>query len=72
MANLYKKPVVIKDPKTGQKVKTKSKKWWGRFRDENGAERCRKWCHSPCANRVRSRVKLHRQDGKEAIPCRQW
>jgi site-specific recombinase XerC len=27
------------DPKTGQKAKSKSKKWWGRFRDENGTER---------------------------------
>jgi integrase len=27
------------DPKTGRKVKTKSKKWWGRFRDEQGNEK---------------------------------
>lgn len=39
MASLYKKPVIVTDPKTGQKIKTKSKKWWGRFRDENDAER---------------------------------
>src|SRR5215471_12353795 len=39
MASLYKKPVFIRDPKTGQKAKTKSKKWWGRFRDENGVEK---------------------------------
>lgn len=39
MASLYKKPVVITDPKTGQRVKTKSKKWWGRYKDENGLER---------------------------------
>src|SRR5262245_59040169 len=39
MASLYKKPVVVIEPKTGQKIKTKSKKWWGRYRDENGAER---------------------------------
>src|SRR5437867_1372726 len=39
MANLYRKPVVVKDPKTGQRTKTKSKKWWGRYRDEDGAER---------------------------------
>lgn len=39
MANLYKKPVIMTDPKTGQKIKTKSKKWWGRYRDENGVER---------------------------------
>ena len=39
MANLYKKPVVVTDPKTGKKVETKSKKWWGRYRDENGVER---------------------------------
>jgi hypothetical protein len=39
MASLYKKPVIITDPKTGQQVKTKSKKWWGRYNDENGVER---------------------------------
>ena len=39
MASLYKKPVIIRDPRTGQKVKARSKKWWGRFRDEHGAER---------------------------------
>jgi len=39
MASLYKKSVVRTNPKTGQKVKTKSRKWWGRFRDENGIER---------------------------------
>ncbi len=39
MASLYKKPVFLTDPKTGLKVKTKSKKWWGRYRDENGVEK---------------------------------
>jgi integrase len=39
MANLYKKPVIVTDPKTGQRIKKKSKKWWGRYRDENGIER---------------------------------
>jgi len=39
MANLYKKPVVRTDPKTGKKVKTRSKKWWGRYRDAAGRER---------------------------------
>lgn len=39
MASLYKKPVVITDPKTGERIKTKSKKWWGRYNDENGVER---------------------------------
>jgi integrase len=39
MANIYKKPVVLTDPKTGKRVKTKSKKWWGRFRDESGREK---------------------------------
>jgi integrase len=39
MASLYKKPVVLTDPETGERVKTKSKKWWGRFRDENGTEK---------------------------------
>jgi len=39
MASLYKKPVVVTDPKTGERVKAKSKKWWGRYRDESGVER---------------------------------
>ena len=39
MASLYKKPIVATDPKTGQKVKTKSKKWWGRFRGASGTVR---------------------------------
>lgn len=39
MASLYKKPVFLVDPKTGQRVKTKSKKLWGRYRDESGIER---------------------------------
>jgi len=39
MANIYKKPIVVRDPKTGAKVKTKSKKWWGRFTDALGREK---------------------------------
>ncbi len=33
MASLYKKPAVITDPATGQRVKTKSRKWWGQYKD---------------------------------------
>ena len=36
MASLYKKPVMIKDPATGEKVKGKSKKWWGQYKDADG------------------------------------
>jgi hypothetical protein len=36
MANLYKKPVVVTDPVTKEKVKTKSKKWWGQYKDASG------------------------------------
>jgi integrase len=39
MASLYKKPITITDPKTGHRVKAKSKKWWGRYCDENGLDR---------------------------------
>ncbi len=39
MASLYKKPVILRDPKTGKKVKTKSKKWWGRYTDSLGCEK---------------------------------
>ena len=36
MANLYKKPIVRKDPATGRTIKTKSKKWWGQYKDASG------------------------------------
>jgi len=36
MASLYKKPVVKTNPKTGKKIKTESKKWWGQYRDAHG------------------------------------
>jgi hypothetical protein len=41
MASLYKKPVFIREPRTGKREKTKSKKWWGRFRDAMGQEKRR-------------------------------
>ena len=39
MASLYKKPVIMRDPKTGERVKTKSKKWWGRYTDSLSCEK---------------------------------
>ena len=39
MASLYKKPVVLCNPKTGAKVKTTSRKWWGRYKDAIGCEK---------------------------------
>lgn len=36
MASLYKKPVMMTDPDTGQRIKTKSKKWWGQYKDALG------------------------------------
>ncbi|MCL2303894.1 MAG: tyrosine-type recombinase/integrase [Planctomycetaceae bacterium] len=36
MASLYKKPVLKIDPKTGEKTKTVSKKWWGQYRNAYG------------------------------------
>jgi len=39
MASLYKKPVRLTDPKTKQKIKSDSKKWWGRYVDTDGVER---------------------------------
>lgn len=36
MASLYKKPVIRTDPATGQKIKAKSKKWWGQYKDALG------------------------------------
>jgi integrase len=39
MANLYKKTILVRDPETGEKVKRKSRKWWGRYRDEKRKEK---------------------------------
>lgn len=39
MASLYKKPIFLTDPKSGHKIKTKSRKWWGRYRDVSDMER---------------------------------
>jgi integrase len=39
VANLYKKPITAKDPKTGKKTKARSKKWWGRYKDALGVDR---------------------------------
>lgn len=36
MGSLCKKPVVVTDPVTGNKIKAKSKKWWGQYRDASG------------------------------------
>jgi hypothetical protein len=36
MASLYRKPVMITDKATGQKVKQRSKKWWGQYKDADG------------------------------------
>ena len=33
MASLYKKAITLLDPTTGQRIKTRSKKWWARYRD---------------------------------------
>ena len=39
MASLYKKPITITDPKTGLPIKSKSKKWWGRYRTADDSEK---------------------------------
>jgi len=39
VANLYKKPAWTTDRKTGQKVRGRSKKWWGKYRDASGTIR---------------------------------
>jgi site-specific recombinase XerD len=33
MASIYKKTITARDPKTKARVKRKSKKWWGKYRD---------------------------------------
>lgn len=39
MASVYKKSIRKRDPKSGKTITVKSKKWWGRFRDEHGVEK---------------------------------
>src|SRR5262245_7950546 len=39
MASLYKKVVTVTDPETRERVRTKSKKWWGRYRAADGCEK---------------------------------
>ena len=36
MASLYKKPVTATDPDSGERVRTKSQKWWGQYKDALG------------------------------------
>jgi site-specific recombinase XerD len=36
MASLYRKPVVVTDPATGERIKAQSRKWWGQYKDANG------------------------------------
>ncbi len=38
MASLYKKPVKVTDPVTGERKTARSKKWYGRYRDADGTE----------------------------------
>jgi len=39
MAYLFKKTVDATDPNTGKKVKQKSAKWWGRYKDAHGRDK---------------------------------
>jgi site-specific recombinase XerD len=55
MASLYRKPVIATDPKTGQKVKTQSKKWWGQFKDANGKLRR----HPLAVDKMAAQAMLH-------------
>jgi site-specific recombinase XerD len=36
MASLYRKPIVRTDSKTGERIKSQSRKWWGQYRDSTG------------------------------------
>ena len=39
MASLYRKPIFVADPVTGEKIRKTAPKWWGRYRDATGRER---------------------------------
>jgi hypothetical protein len=39
MSSIFKPETLKSDKTTGEMVKTKTKKWYGRYRDENGKER---------------------------------
>ena len=36
MASLYRKTVMLTDRASGEKVKSRSKKWWGQYKDAEG------------------------------------
>ena len=62
MASLYRKPVVVTDPATGRKIKTKSKKWWGQYKDAHRRlrrvplGRRQDWPPRQCSTRLVQRV----------------
>jgi site-specific recombinase XerD len=39
MASLYRKPIWKTDPKSGERVRANSRKWWGRFKDHDRREK---------------------------------
>ena len=39
MASLFKRTYYATDPKTGKRVRRKTSKWYGRYRDADGVER---------------------------------
>lgn len=69
MASLYKKPIRITDPETGRRIRAKSRKWWGRYRDALGVE-----CRVPLAtDRTAAQAMLNqivRKAELEASGCR--
>jgi len=70
MASLYKKPILITDPKTGQKVKAKSRKWWGRYRDALGVERRVPLATDRAAAQAMLNQLVHKAE-REAAGCRE-
>ena len=56
MPSLYKKPIVRTHAKTGEKIKSHSRKWWGQFRDGNGKLRR----HPLCADKAAAQAMLRR------------
>jgi integrase len=52
MASLFKKTIVKIDPKTGRKIKRKSAKWWGKYKDVLGISRRVPLCTDKAASQV--------------------
>ena len=72
MANLFRKQIKVTDPKTGERVKALSRKWWGRYRAADGREKRVPMAADKAAARAMLNervVKVEREKAGLTEPC---